>query len=164
MTTSVAERLQGYQQALTVAGIADDPALRFDRLPVGEAWGDDYRVANKDNVTRIRRFLGRSDATAAFALHDHLALEVLEAARTLGRRVPLDFAVAGFDDDPMAGALSVPLTTVAQPRDRIGRTAAHVLLERIGGKRTEVARIVLPTRLVVRASSVGPVALESVPA
>jgi GntR family transcriptional regulator, arabinose operon transcriptional repressor len=162
-TTSVAERLQGYQQALAAAGIPDDPALRFDRLRVGESWGDDYRVANKDNVTRIRRFLDRSDATAAFALHDHLALEVLEAARGLGRRVPLDFAVAGFDDDPLAGALSVPLTTVAQPRDRIGREAARIMLDRIGGRRTEVARIVLPTRLVVRASSVSP-ELESVPA
>jgi DNA-binding LacI/PurR family transcriptional regulator len=163
-TTSVAERLQGYQQALTAAGIPGDPALRFDRLPVGEAWGDDYRVANKDNVSRIRRFLARSDATAAFALHDHLALEVLEAARTLGRSVPHDFAVTGFDDDPLAGALSVPLTTVAQPRDRIGRTAAQVMLERIRGERTEVARIVLPTRLVIRASSGAPVTLESVPA
>jgi DNA-binding LacI/PurR family transcriptional regulator len=163
-TTSVAERLKGYQQALASAGIRDDPALRFDRLRVMTSWGDDYRVANKDNVARIRRFLARSDATAVFALHDHLALEVLEAARSLGRRVPVDLAVAGFDDDPLAGALSVPLTTVAQPRDRIGRVAARIMLDRIGGRRTESERIVLPTRLVIRASSVAQVPLESVPA
>ncbi len=163
-TTSVAERLQGYQQALAAAGIPDDPALRFDRIRVGTSWGDDYRVAKKENVERIRRFLARSDATAVFALHDHLALEVVEAARALGRRVPLDLAVAGFDDDPLAGALSVPLTTVAQPRERIGRVAARIMLDRIGGRRTELARIVLPTRLVVRASSVGAGTLESVPA
>jgi DNA-binding LacI/PurR family transcriptional regulator len=163
-TTSVAERLQGYQQALVAAGIPDDPSLLFMRLRVGKTWGDDYRIASKDNVERIRRFLASSDATAVFALHDHLALEVLEAARALGRRVPQDLAVAGFDDDPLAGALSIPLTTVAQPRERIGRIAAEIVLDRIEGRRTELARIVLPTTLVVRASSVASTPLEVVPA
>jgi LacI family transcriptional regulator len=163
-TTSVAERLQGYQQALVAAGIPHDPSLLFSRLHVGKSWGDDYRVASKDNVARIRRFLARSDATAVFALHDHLALEVMEAARSLDRLVPQDLAVAGFDDDPLAGALSTPLTTVAQPRERIGRIAAEVLLDRIAGRRSELARIVLPTRLVVRASSLGSRPLEAVPA
>jgi DNA-binding LacI/PurR family transcriptional regulator len=163
-TTSVAERLQGYEQALAAAGIADDPSLFFTRLRVGKTWGDDYRTANQDNVARIRRFLARSDATAVFALHDHLALDVLEAARELGRGVPGDLAVAGFDDDPLAGALPTPLTTVVQPRERIGRVAAEIMLDRITGRRTEVARIVLPTRLVVRASSVGSRTLEALPA
>jgi GntR family transcriptional regulator, arabinose operon transcriptional repressor len=163
-TTSVAERRQGYEQALVAAGIAEDPSLVFTRLRVGKTWGDDYRIANKDNVARIRRFLARSDATAVFALHDHLALEVLEAARELGRRVPGDLALAGFDDDPLAGALPIPLTTVVQPRERIGRVAAEIMLDRIAGRRTELARIVLPTRLVVRASSVGSATLEAMPA
>jgi DNA-binding LacI/PurR family transcriptional regulator len=163
-TTSVAERLQGYEQALAAAGIADDPSLVFTRLRVGKTWGDDYRIANQDNVARIRRFLARSDATAVFALHDHLALEVLEAARELGRGVPGDLALAGFDDDPLAGALPTPLTTVVQPRERIGRVAAEIMLDRIVGRRTELARIVLPTRLLVRASSVGSRALVAMPA
>jgi DNA-binding LacI/PurR family transcriptional regulator len=163
-TTSVAERLQGYQQALAAAGIPDDPSLRYMRLRVTAAWGEDYRVANRDNVAKIVRFLSRSDATAVFALHDHLALEVVEAARTLGRIVPRDLAVTGFDDDPLAGALSVPLTTVVQPRERIGRVAAQIVLDRIAGRRTEQARVVLPTRLVIRASSVTGTPLESVPA
>ena len=163
-TTSVAERLQGYEQALAAAGIPDDPSLLFTRLRVGKSWGDDYRVANQDNVARIRRFLARSDATAVFALHDHLALEVLAAARELGRGVPRDLAVAGFDDDPFAGALSTPLTTVAQPRERIGRVAAEIMLDRIAGQRSEAARIVLPTRLIVRASSVEKAPVAAVPA
>jgi DNA-binding LacI/PurR family transcriptional regulator len=163
-TTSVAERLQGYGQALAVAGIPHDPSLLFTRLRVGKSWGDDYRVASQDNVARIRRFLARSDATAVFALHDHLALEVLVATRELGRRVPRDLAVAGFDDDPFAGALSTPLTTVVQPRERIGRVAAEIMLDRIEGRRTEMARIVLPTTLVVRASSVDSAPPEAVPA
>lgn len=160
-TTSVAERLQGYQQALAAAGIPVDPALAFTGLPVTRSWGQDYRVASKDNASRIARFLSRADPTAVFALHDHLALEVIEAARALGRRVPEDLAVAGFDDDPLAGALSVPLTTVAQPRERIGRVAAGLVVDRIEGARSEGARIVLPTTLVVRRSSGAQVPLEA---
>ena len=54
-TTSVAERLQGYQQALTAAGIPGDPHCGSIAFPWVTSWGDDYRVA-KDNVSRIRRF------------------------------------------------------------------------------------------------------------
>jgi DNA-binding LacI/PurR family transcriptional regulator len=163
-TTSVAERLQGYQQALAAAGIPQDPDLVLTRVPMGTNWGADYRVASKDNVARIARFLRRRAATAVFALHDHLALEVLEAARSIGRRVPQDLAVAGFDDDPFAAALSVPLTTVRQPRERIGREAATLVIERISGRRTELARLVLPTKLVVRASTIVTQPVAAVPA
>ncbi|MER3418414.1 MAG: hypothetical protein C4343_04785 [Chloroflexota bacterium] len=160
-TTSVVERLQGYQQALAGADIPVDPALVFARLPVTRSWGQDYRAASKENAARIARFLSRTDATAVFALHDHLALEVMEAARTLGRRVPEDLAVVGFDDDPLAGALAVPLTTVAQPRERMGRVAAGLVVDRIEGRGGETARIVLPTQLVIRRSSVPDAALTA---
>jgi GntR family transcriptional regulator, arabinose operon transcriptional repressor len=153
-TTSVLERLQGYQHALAVAGVEGSSSLVFTGLPVSRSPGRDYRVASPDNASRIAAFLGRSDATAVFALHDHLALEVIEAARMIGRQVPDDLAVVGFDDDPLGGELAVPLTTVAQPRERIGRVAAGLLLDRIEGSRAEVARIVLPVTLVVRRSSV----------
>ncbi len=164
MTTSVAERLQGYQQALAAAGVDADPDLLFTRLPVRKRWGEDFRVASKENVGRIGRFLARRNPTAVFAMHDHLALEALEAARAIGRRVPHELAIAGFDDDPFAAALSVPLTTIAQPRDRIGRVAATLVMDRIAGRRTEQARIVLPTKLIVRQSSVAAEPRAAVPA
>jgi len=152
-TTSVAERLEGYRQALATAGIEADPDLVFARIPVVRKWGTDYPVASKDQARVIATFLAATDATAAFALHDHLALEVVAAARSLRRRVPEDFAVAGFDDDPLLGNVAVPLTTVAQPRERIGRVAAALVVERIEGRRTETSRTVLPTQLVVRRST-----------
>jgi DNA-binding LacI/PurR family transcriptional regulator len=71
----------------------------------------------------------------------------------LGIRVPEDLAIVGFDDDPLAQKLRVPLTTIAQPRDQIGRTAAGMIADRIEGRRSETARIVLPTQLVIRRSS-----------
>jgi GntR family transcriptional regulator of arabinose operon len=155
-TTSVAERLQGYQQALLVAGIELDPQLVFTRLPVPRAWPRDWRAPARDNIVAIARFLSRAEASAVFALHDHLAIEVIEAARSLGLDVPADLSVAGFDDDPLAEAFSVPLTTVAQPRERIGRIAATLVVDRIEGRRQDIERIILPTRLVVRRSTARP--------
>ena len=153
-TTSVAERLEGYRRALASAGLEADPGLLFARIPIVRSWGTEYPVASKDQSRVIADFLETSDATAAFGLHDLLALEVIAAAQSLGRRVPEDFAVAGFDDDPLLGNVSVPLTTVAQPRERMGRVAARMIVERIEGRRTETSRVVLPTRLVVRRSTV----------
>lgn len=153
-TTSVFERLQGYQQALRANGIATDPDLVFARLPVVPPDPTDEDRVTQENARRIARFLAdRPLPTAVFALHDRIAMSVLEASAELGLRVPDDLAIVGFDDDPLAQTLRVPLTTVAQPREQIGRVAAAMVADRIEGSRTETARIVLPTRLVVRQSS-----------
>ncbi len=153
-TTSVLERLQGYEQALRAAGIQPDGELVFTRLPAIPPEPTDEDRTIQDNARRIARFLSSRDLpTAVFALHDRIAISVLEAAASLGLRVPEDMAVVGFDDDPLAQKLRVPLTTIAQPREQIGRTAARLIADRIEGLRTETARIVLPTRLVVRRSS-----------
>lgn len=152
-TTSVAERLQGYEHALVTGGLAIDRGLVFTDIPVVASWGTDYRETSRMNAARIAGFLSRTEPDAVFALHDHLALEVVVAARSLGQAVPEDLGVAGFDDDPLLGELAVPLTTVAQPRDRIGRTAAGLVVDQIEGRRSAPARIVLPTRLVVRSST-----------
>ena len=163
-TTSVLERLQGYEQALRAAGIQPDPELVFTRLPAIPPGPIDEDRTIQDNARRIARFLSsREFPTAVFALHDRIAISVLEASATLGLRVPEDLAIVGFDDDPLAQKLRVPLTTVAQPREQIGRTAARLIADRIEGLRSETARIVLPTRLVVRCSSGPPRAAAGVP-
>jgi len=152
-TTSVAERLQGYQQALTAHGIPVDDRLICAELPVTSRWPRDASSGVKGHAARIARFLERQRPTAVFTLHDYLAADVLEAAAALGLRVPGELALASFDDDPSAARLTVPLTAVRQPREQLGRLAARLVIERIEGRRTETARIVLPTQLVVRQSS-----------
>jgi GntR family transcriptional regulator of arabinose operon len=151
-TTSVAERLQGYRQALVDAGVEPDASLQYTKLPVAAAWPAPDAASEK-NARRIAAFLARTRPTAVFALHDHIAVDVLAAASEVGMRIPDDLALVGFDDDPFAKALAVPLSTVAQPRERMGRVAAGLVLDRIEGQRTEVARIVLPTALILRRSS-----------
>lgn len=152
-TTSVAERLQGYQQALAEHGIPIDDRLVCAELPVTSRWPRDAAAGVKGHAARIVRFLERQRPTAVFTLHDYLAADVLEAAGHLGLRVPDELALASFDDDPPAASLAVPLTAVRQPREQLGRMAARMVVDRIEGRRTETARIVLPTQLVVRRSS-----------
>jgi GntR family transcriptional regulator of arabinose operon len=156
-TTSVAERLHGYRQALLDHGLPLDDDLVLADLPLTLRWPRDVETGATGHAAKIRRFLERERPSAVFALHDYLAADVLDAAGQLGLRVPDQLAIAAFDDDPPAARLPVPLTVVRQPRERIGRLAASTLVDRIQGRRTETARIVLPTELVIRASSGGQV-------
>jgi len=153
-TTSVAERLQGYQLAHITAGLPVNRELVFTHLPVVPPESSDEDRVTQDNARLIATFLSeRPLPTAIFALHDRIALSVLEAAAGLGLDVPRDVSVVGFDDDPLAETLRVPLTTVAQPREQIGRVAARIVADRIEARPAEVARIVLPTTLIVRRST-----------
>jgi LacI family transcriptional regulator len=92
---------------------------------------------------------------SVFAHNDLIAAGVLRALRAAGRRVPEDIAVVGFDDIPMAGHTTPPLTTVRQPMRRMGETAAGLLLARLAGEAIGDEPVVLPTELVVRGSAPG---------
>jgi DNA-binding LacI/PurR family transcriptional regulator len=81
-----------------------------------------------------------------------VAFQVLEAADKVGIQVPEELAVIGFDNLANPDYGGVPLTTVEQPRQEIGATAARVLLERIQGRPAGTVRVVLRTRLILRRS------------
>lgn len=152
-TTSVADRLRGYEEALVSQDLPVEPELIFSQLPVARRWPIEAADRRERDVAALARFLQRHRPTAVFTLHDYLAADVMEAAQTLGLGVPGELALASFDDDPAAARLPVPLTAVAQPREQLGRTAARLLVERIEGRRRETARIILPAKLIVRDSS-----------
>jgi LacI family transcriptional regulator len=92
--------------------------------------------------------------TAAFCANDLLALGLLQQMVRLGRRVPQDLAIVGYDDIEFAGAAAVPLTSVSQPRELLGRTAAELLLAEVRGDPDHQHRqVVFAPELVVRAST-----------
>jgi len=94
--------------------------------------------------------------TAIFSVNDHFAVAALQALDSLGLRVPEDVTLVGYDDIPLAAWLSIPLTTVSQPKEEQGRIAADVLIDQIE-QRTQAVRIIrLQPRLVVRRSSGAP--------
>jgi LacI family transcriptional regulator len=79
----------------------------------------------------------------------------LQEAVRLGLRVPEDLAIVGYDDIVFAQAAAVPLTSVAQPRQLMGRTAAEMLIAEARDREDghEHRQVVLTPELVVRASS-----------
>jgi LacI family transcriptional regulator len=94
------------------------------------------------------------DVTALFCANDLMALGALEAARALGRAVPGDLSLVGFDDIFVAALVSPPLTTIRQPLARLGKEAAELAIDLIEGNATGPERRVLPVELVVRESTV----------
>jgi LacI family transcriptional regulator len=105
---------------------------------------------------------GSPPPTAIFAANNFIAIGVLHALEALGIRVPDDMAVVGFDDLPQAMVTFPFLTVVAQPAYEMGRRAVGVLLERIAHPGGPARDLVLPTQLVVRRSSGGPVAAPAI--
>jgi DNA-binding LacI/PurR family transcriptional regulator len=92
--------------------------------------------------------------TAVITANDTCAAGLLEVARHMGFRVPDDLSVIGFDDTELCHAWNPPLTTIRQPKRRLGREAIRVLTALIEGEESPDSTDVylLPTRLIVRGS------------
>ncbi|MFC7105902.1 substrate-binding domain-containing protein [Nonomuraea rubra] len=133
---TVQDRLAGHRAALQRAGLT--PHL---------APADDLTRAAGAAAT-LRLLTDSPSLDAVFAATDQLAIGALEAARELGRRVPEDLAVVGFDDVDAASVTTPALTTVRVPVAEQALALARLLLSRLEGRHT--TSVVLPTRLVVR--------------
>jgi LacI family transcriptional regulator len=143
----VRDRHRGALRALTAAGRPASALtlLETEALQVAEGRRAGERLAGLPAASR---------PTAAFCANDLLALGLLQAMTRLGRAVPADLAVVGYDDIVFAEAAAVPLTSVRQPRELLGRTAARLLFEEAAGDTGHVhQQIRFRPELVVRAST-----------
>ena len=112
------DRLKGYCRALATADLPFDAAL------VQEG---DWMAGTGYERTLALMALSRPP-TAIFAANDLMALGVLEALRQLGKRVPDDLAVIGYDDQEISRHTRPPLTTMVLPNYEMGRVAVETLL------------------------------------
>jgi LacI family repressor for deo operon, udp, cdd, tsx, nupC, and nupG len=110
--------------------------------------------SRSSGATAAAELLDR-DVDAIFCSNDAMAEGALQTIRSRGLRVPDDVALAGFDDLEFAAHLDPPLTTIRQGVQRQGEEAAHVLFEFLSDPGAGPRRVLLPTELVVRASTVG---------
>jgi DNA-binding LacI/PurR family transcriptional regulator len=138
------QRQRGYLDALREAGIEPDERWRINVNSL------DYEAG----ASAAALLMTLADApTAVFAVSDTLAIGVISGLRSVGKRVPDDVAVAGFDDISLAAQIDPPLTTIAQPMRELGETAARLLLQRLANPLENVPGVLLPHRLVVRKSA-----------
>lgn len=136
-------RLDGYRSAMNTAGLEVDP----EHVRFGDFHVDGGRRAAMELLA------GPDAPTAIFAGSDLQALGVIEAARTLGLRVPEDLSVVGYDDVPVAQWASPRLTTIHQPLRLMAEEASRMVLRLRDGINDGQTRLDLATSLVVRDST-----------
>lgn len=136
------ERERGYVRALREAGMPAAADL------VRHA---DFR--EQGGYDAMRSLLDLADRPdAVFVANNLMAMGALHAIGDAGLRIPRDLAIVCFDDVPWGAWLLPPLTVVDQPAHELGAAAARMLLGRLREPGGPVRKVVLPTRLVVRAS------------
>lgn len=104
-----------------------------------------------------KQYLARPDHArpdGVFTATDLVAIGFLQELALAGVRVPEDVAVVGYDGADFASAAIVPLTTVQQPGEEVGRAATEMLIEIAANPESEVRNIVYQPELLVRASTV----------
>jgi DNA-binding LacI/PurR family transcriptional regulator len=140
-TVAGEERIAGYLRALAHAGL-DGAGLVVD--------GDFSEASGVGGATE----LVRRGVDAMFCANDATAAGAIRALHGEGLRVPEDVAVAGFDDLAFAERLDPPLTTIRQGVREQGAEAARILFDLVRDPERTPRRVVLPTELIVRGSTV----------
>lgn len=135
------ERFDGYRRALRETGLDVDDKLVFQ---AGRRMEDGAKVA-------LQMIQEHSDATAVQAVNDLVAAGAAEVFMQQEVPIPGQISVAGFGNTMLSEYFRVPLTTVNQPKHRLGMAAVDSMVQLLRGKRPEPKR--LPAELVVRTSS-----------
>ncbi len=136
------ERYQGYLKALDEEGIELDQEIIFKNVIT--------REAGYHTILRALKKEERPDAV--FCAGDYAALGVLDGLKELHVKVPEEFGVVGFANEPFSELIHPTLTTVEQNAFEIGTRAATAMIKSLEGKYTEEEEVI-PTRLIVRDSS-----------
>jgi len=135
------KRLNGWRSALRDARRRPPPVL----------YGD-WSAAS--GYEQGRRLAGRDDVSAVFAANDQMAMGILRAFHEVGREIPGDISIIGFDDVPEAEFQMVPLSTVAVDAERVAQRILAELLRLIDGNNPPTDPITVPgTELIIRSSS-----------
>lgn len=136
------ERIDGYKRAMNEAGIE----VKADRILEGNFECDTAVIA----ANRIAAMEDRP--SAVFCFNDTMALGLMSRLQQLGVNVPKDISVIGYDNIELAEYFSPPLTTVHQPKRRVGKTAFEILLERIKDKGHEKRTFEMHPEIIERDS------------
>lgn len=139
-------RLKGVQEVLAEAGLI----LRDDWILSGEFSLVSGRAAAQKWLAMRERPSG------IFCDSDEIACGFIGCVTRAGVEVPREVSVIGFDDIEFGAHIYPALTTIHQPRRKIGGTVAKMMLDLIEGRRVDPENTVLDVELVVRDSTAMP--------
>lgn len=154
-TTSIEDRLIGYEKALAQNHFPIDQRLQFFDFDM-EKINTIYKEGKADEESKqeIKTFLiENKELTALFAVNPAIGLTVISAAKELGINIPKDLSLVFFDDYELSALSSIPPTCVRQNEFELGSQAAKLLVSLIENPNQERRKIVLPTNLIVRNST-----------
>ena len=141
-TQAAAKRLEGYKRALEKNNIkVNEEYILYTDYSRGQA-----RSASEKLIKMAE------PATAVFVASDSMALEVMAVAREMGKDIPRDLSIIGFDDNPSGLYGPVALSTVRQPLIRMAEESVKELNRLMNTKGSAPKKILLPAELVVRES------------
>lgn len=135
------DRFEGAIEVIRQAGL-DHEVIQTTSFSFNEAgvWAEEL----------FRKF---PDTDGVIASNDIAAMAVLHEAYRIGRNVPNDVQVIGFDDIPMSGLLSPALSTIRQPAYEMGREAAGLLIQLVEQNNMENKNIQLPVSFIERGTT-----------
>lgn len=137
------DRKNGYIDAIRKNGIAYDENLVIVST-----------LTSEDGVPAIEKLMSLPNPPdAAFCGNDTTALSVMIYLRDKGVRIPDDFGIVGFSNEPFSKVVSPSISTIIQPGFTMGQKAAELIIQKIENKERTFQTIVLPTELIVRESS-----------
>jgi DNA-binding LacI/PurR family transcriptional regulator len=143
LSFSAARRRESWEETLKARGRVVPPVQPGD-WTASSGYEAGLRLADNEEVT------------AVFAANDQMALGLLRALHERGRAVPNDVSVVGFDNTDEAAHFWPPLTTVHQSFAEVGRRSLHALIKEIHSGVHEHQELLVPTELVLRASTAAP--------
>lgn len=135
-------RERGYLSAMQTAGLSEHTKIL--RVPERDERLDEYEL--------LGQVLEGDVPDAFFCWSDIHAVPLLNAAKMRGIDVPGQLAIVGYDDTPIASLPLISLSSVDQHGAEIGRTAADLILSRIGERRT-AEHVLIPPSFTQRDSS-----------
>ena len=137
------DRMRGYRQALMSREIPINPAFIQE--------GDSSIQSGYDQMFKLLSL--EQPPTAVFAFNDQMAIGAIKAVKDFGKKVPENVAVVGFDNLEIASFFNPEITSIDQPRYKIGEMAMTLLLKLMNGEKLDRKKIVLADELIIRESS-----------
>lgn len=135
-------RLRGFRKALAEAGLTENP----DWIVEADFESDGAALATSKLLAQRYR------PTAVFCFNDIMALAAISTFKQAGLNVPDDISIIGYDNIDLARFFSPALSTIHQPKNRLGKTAIKLLLNRLANKDCQQQIFKMQPKLIVRRS------------